>query len=200
MIEKVEDWIKFCEGALNVDKSYFFTLFMGEEVIGFIDEIFAPFPNADQLKGLICDYLRFDECGFVDCQNQVCELVKSDVEGKLLACVELNEISLKSKIEGAKIKIIGDSIDIPTLQAVEPAHINFLDALGFYVESNYLLKDEKTYALFESFYGLTNDYQLCYYLGAPLIDSDIKFDAYYKLLRLGYSYVIAGSEILVGKI
>lgn len=199
MNQIVNDWEKFCEGRESFDKSHFYTLFWEGITRSDLDLIFKYFPKSHELVERTNDYL------FGKREEVSNETTISEASIKLA----IHDINEKKSIIGSnshllrvtqqfKVEFIEDFESISRLKTLPP-NIEFFDAINDVLSENWIIEDRKAFALHEAFYGLTNDYEMVWYLFSPLYKTNVDFSNYYKLTVLGGIYAITDNQILVSQ-
>ncbi len=198
MNDILKDWCDFCEGNAFFEESHFLTLF--HEYVGrdYLETVFQYFPNQDQLiqrmenvKSVMLNK-RSEDINI----DLVTALAIKDVHEKRKACVALCEDELVQVIDNVKPVFISEP------KAFEKArynewHSEFRSQVGYHFNQNRVDEADKYYALFEAFYGVTNTYEMQWYLGKPLIKTDVNPDYYYDLWKIGGSYALTESELVI---
>lgn len=193
----ITDWCNFCEGRALFDKDHFHTLFWEDNKNDKItkDElilIFKYFPNSKELFNLMNDYL-FNKTLLKNATNEtLIELVKKDINQKKLLSTKLQNI------DNYPIEYIAN------FNLVEQyknccEYLEYYDEISDIIADNWIIEDKKTFALYESFYGLVKDYEIVWYLFSPLINTKINFKYYFDFTSLGGIHSINNKKILVSK-
>jgi len=198
-IKLLNDWINFSEGRKSFDKSHFYTLFHEKWNQNEIELIFNFFPNSEVL---IKKFLEFTESkkklethdiikGFN--KNNYYEiltsLINNDLNEKERLCKELNFIELLNIFTDISFSFTNEN-DFFLIKKQSDSNAWLMESIGDYFIDNKMIEDEKTYALFEAFYGLTVNYQLVWFLGKPLINTTYNPDKYFQIWSHGADYVI----------
>lgn len=193
----ITDWCNFCEGRALFDKDHFHTLFWEDNKNDKItkDElilIFKYFPNSKELFNLMNDYL-FNKTLLKNATNEtLIELVKKDINQKKLLSTKLQNI------DNYPIEYIANFNLVEQYKNCTD-HYEYYDEISDIIADNWIIEDKKTFALYESFYGLVNDYEIVWYLFSPLINTKINFKYYFDFTSLGGIHSINNKKILVSK-
>lgn len=192
-----KDWVDFCKGRKYFDKSHFLTLLMKINYSKPIDDedynnLFCFFPNeSSELKKRLSSY--FEEKPKINSkEDYLISNTKKDLAEKLLVIEDdYNKTNLAQEVK------YHDDYGFIEENLNEEDHGQFFSELFDFMVTQKKSKDKKIYALFEAYYGLTNNYQMVWYLGAPLLKSKINFDYYYNIWKVGGEYVITDKGIYV---
>lgn len=198
----IKDWIAFCEGQRDFDKSHFHTLFMKMEHEKQItekeyDKIFRYFSNSDELIARIKNYhdsTYHKESN--DIKSYLIEKVNSDIKEKR---------KILSETDSGVLQYIDNEIhyleneDLLNLKMKNWQHEEFIDEIESNLINDEFFIDKKLIALFEAYYGLTRNFQLVWYLGAPLLNSPINLDYYYDIWKIGGDYVVTENGVIVSR-
>ncbi|WP_010183029.1 hypothetical protein [Aquimarina agarilytica] len=199
---ELQDWISYCKGEKDFDKSHFYTLLMnnddGKEVsLEEISNVFNSFPNAVLLAERLATY--YSKESFLDkidhIKDFLVEKTINDITSKrLLFKGDDLEEYLKNKVYYV------DKID-DVLNAKMSFWQNeeYIDVIEDHLFDNRLITTPKIETLFEAYFGLARNYQLVWYLGSPLINTGINFDYYFDIWKVGGDYAITEDAIIVSR-
>lgn len=115
-----------------------------------------------------------------------------DAKEKSVLFIE-NEIEV---LLNKPVKYVEDTEIILNAKLKKWQHEEYIDVIDDYVFDCLLSNEIKFHALFEAFYGLTNNFQLVWYLGSPLIHTDVNFDNYFDILKVGGEYAVTENGII----
>lgn len=197
---ELNDWVEYSRGHKDFDKKHFYTLLMDNDNGKAISDeeyltVFEHFPNYTDLITRLKRYYSASRPIEIDNLEQfLIQKVKKDIEQKCRAIDDKELLSILNK----DIKFIEDFNKVDAAQLGD-WHGEFMALLVDYILDNRYSKDRRVYALFESFYGLTHNYHLVWYLGSPLIDVNINFDYYFDIWTTGGEYAITENGVIVSK-
>jgi hypothetical protein len=125
------------------------------------------------------------------------QLAMKDLSDKAVAFKEFGDQDLLAIVDIVTPKIVNSKQDFDAAaNAVWPnGEKNIL--LCDYFAQKRSSADETYYALFEAFYGAANSYDLQWYLGAPLIDTDVNFENYLRLWEMGADVALTETNLLI---
>lgn len=198
---ELEDWIDFNKGIKEFDKSHFYTLLMdNDDGISITEDeinlVFSFFPNSHELSNRLKSYYSN-----VDFRKSIHDLPKyliqattEDVKSKLKLFIS---DELKPFLEN-EIHFVESIEEITSSKLEDWQNEHYIDIISDHVY-DCRISGEKIIALFEAFFGLTRDYQLTWYLGSPLIKSEINFDNYYDIWKVGGDYAITNDRVIVSR-
>ncbi len=193
---KLDDWIDYCESKKDFDKSHFYSFFLrNDNKKGFSDyeyqKIFKYFTNKDELIRRLKEY--FSKENYI---NQIDDLkdflilsTRKDIEEKKQV---LDDDELL-KILDKKIYFLEDFNEFSEYQ-LDEWNGEYISLLG---DSFRKTRSNEEYALFEAYYGLTNNIQLVWYLGSPLLGIELNFDYYFDIWKVGGDYAVTEDCIYV---
>lgn len=196
----LNDWIDYNNGIKDFDKSHFYTLFMdnnnGKTIV---DEelqiVFQNMPNSIKLAERLKEYYAVRrQNNVINTEEFLKETVREDIEQKKIAINDKELLSILNK----KIEFVKDYNKVEEAQ-LEEWHSEFIMLISDYTIDLRISKDKRIYALFEAFYGLTHNYQLVWYLGSPLLNTEINFDNYLDIWSVGGEYAVTENGIIVSK-
>lgn len=195
----LKDWCDFCEGREKFDKSHFITLFHEDIKDEYLEMALQFFPNQDELIDRVINVREFyPERGknMKAEPDYILDLAIKDVREKRKACKYLSEDELVNIIDNAKPKFVSDKLTFERALNNE-WNGEFLSQVGFYFDECWNSEDDSYYALFEAFYGMTNSYEIQWYLGRPLMNTSVNPDYFYELWKAKGCYALSGSELIV---
>ena len=198
----VDDWVKFCEGKRDVDKSHFLTLFHDALTDEDLRAIYQFFPQADllgeRMKRFQAAKKARAERSIVPVSNsQIMNFAIADMRAKSSILAELGEEELARFASENKPSLTTDRIAFDTVARSDWPNGEKHVVVGDYVDEQMLLPNKQGYALFEALYGAANSYDLQYFLAAPLIKSNVDFGSYFELWSAGSDVALAEDNILV---
>ena len=205
MDQQLIDWVAFCEGREDFDKSHFYTLFFeGEAENGYRSEdelrtIFQFFPHSDELLKRMKSILPNGKSveTIPDIKSYLIENTRQDLLQKKIV-LELEKEDELIELVQKPIKYVSDIAEVSDSHLSSSPDADLYSIIGdFFI--NITPTDKKTNALEEAFYGFTTNYNLVRYLLRPLIDTDINLDYYYHLWKVGGDYSVTEDGIIVSK-
>lgn len=198
MEQQLKNWIDFCEGKSDFDKSEFYTLFMegngedGRRSEEELKSIFQFFPNNEELIKRVQNVFLLSE-RINDPNSFVLNATKKDLTEKLKILSIINETELIESIKKDVCFVSNSQIDEQELLEDE-FHHEFVSVIDDYLTDHWISQDNKIYALFEAFYGLAHNYGLVWYLGSPLISTEIDLDNYFDVWQYGGFYALTENQ------
>lgn len=195
MNELLVDWCSFCEGRAVFDKSHFSNLFRGMSSGESLTRILSYFPNYGEVEARIRILLSSTDSGAN--RGSVAKLLRvasADLRVKIELCERIGESDFASQFKFAKATFA--SCDRLTH---EPKDLDsrLFEFIGDYVGEARAFDDDRLVALEEALYGLTTDYYLSWYLGAPLFLHGVDFEPYFELWKNGGKSLLIQSGLLV---
>lgn len=200
---EIKDWVDFCKGVKDFEKSHFYTLFMdngnGKEISASeLETVFSYFPNTDNLiKKLQNYYSPPTEAKNV---NMSSDYYLGELHSYLS---EVSDLFIGDELEPY---FSNDMVYVDSFETILSAKQNhwqneqFVDVIDDYFFDNRIVSSKQVTALFEAYYGFVHNFQLVWYLGSPLIGTDLKFDNYYNLWRVGGDFAFTEDQIVISKI
>ncbi len=198
----VDDWVEFCEGKRDFDKSHFLTLFHGSLTDEDLRAIYQFFPQADLLgermeRFQAAKKARTEKSIVPVSNSQILNLAASDMRAKSSILAELGEEELARLASENKPSLTTDRNAFDNVARSDWPNGEKHVVIGDYVDEQMLLPNKQGFALFEALYGAANSYDLQYFLAAPLIKSDVDFGSYFQLWSAGTDVALAEDNILV---
>lgn len=194
MRQILRDWCDYCENKTDFDKSHFYTLFWDDSekeklIPNDLEIIFSYFDQRDELIKIMRDYLFTKESNDKLMENkEIHLLIKEDIGEKIKLSKRLNFIT-SYEVSLCNIEEVEKSRN-------EEEFLRFYDEISDIVLDNWKIENKKTNALYEALYGLTNDYEMVWYLFSPLLKLDVIFSNYYELKKNNVVYSIYGKKII----
>ncbi len=199
MEQLLKDWYDYCEGRKDFDTGDFYALFHDDISDGHIKAALSFFPHAEKLFERVKKVRKviFQNSKPIDVEaGHLISLAQSDLQEKRKICEAEGATEVVTAIDNAKPRFVDASIDLISLKS-PGMHSEYRSILSEYLDDRWVSHEAKYYALFEAFYGLTNTYEIAWYLGALLIDTDINLDHYFDLWSAGGDYALTETELLV---
>ena len=201
MNQYLKEWCDFCEGKKDFDQSHFSQLFHECRTEAELKVIFSYFPVSaaliDKVKLVGCFYpdnfISKSEIDF----GLLLNAAVADIQQKRKACVDFGEDELVDIIDNVTPVLVNKSELFEKARNDEWPHGEFLSILTDYFSSKRSSDEKKYYSLFEAFYGFTTSFHIQWYLGSPLIDTDIALDNYIELWKYSCDYALTEKELLV---
>ena len=192
----INDWIIFCEGSSDFDRYHFHSLFLENPVVEDLKIIFSYFPKSDELTSLTQNYLFTDKLiGDRYLKNDLMDLALKDINQKKTL---IKDERLMKLVDRLNVEFVSD-IDLVISTRRNSPFIDFFNGVSDRFMNDWIIEDRKAHALLEAFYGLTNSYEMAWYLFQPLTNVKINLNYYYDLTDLGGVYTFYGNKILVAR-
>ena len=194
-----QDWVNFCEGRADFDKGDFLTLFHEDIDEQDLNAALSYFPNSGQIAQRIhavkAVYPVNRTTWIVD-PEMALQIALDDLSERRKAVERWQYDKLLSVIEKAKPRFVSDE------RIFKEARFNgwngdLVCTVGDYADECWLDHTRQYYALFEAFYGMTSTYQIQWYLGQPLMKTDVNFGRYFDLWKAGGDYALTEDELIV---
>lgn len=210
----IQDWTDFCKGKRDdLSGSYFFTLFVPSLTHQQLETIFGHFePYVDALvERMLC----VKEIVTPDVSRERAWREGNNRNGKKeLVDLAARDIAEQNRVlkRNGRYREVCSILDRLTPKYVDKASLgkvllfdesgsrryDGLDAaISYYMVERVISWEKPHMALFEAFYGLVADYRIVYYLGAPLIATDMDSSTYFEFWKRGGEYVLTRDHILV---
>ncbi|MDX8355186.1 hypothetical protein [Cognatiyoonia sp. IB215182] len=198
----LDDWVEFCEGKRDFDKSHFLPLFHGSLNDDDLREIYQFFPQADLLSERMKRFqaakkARKERSIVPVSSSQIMDLAAADMSAKSSILAELGEEELARFAGENKPSLTTDRNAFDYVACSDWPNGEKHVVVGDYVDEQMLLPNKQGFALFEALYGAANSYDIQYFLAAPLIKSDVDFVPYFELWSAGSDVALAEDSILV---
>ncbi len=197
-IQLIDKWLKFCINEQQVDKSEFYTLFLGKLTEEEIKTIFSPFKHSEKLEKRLLNVKSVQPqlIDYADRNEHILTQIKNDVSSKKSICSKQEDDELESILNNATITFVTEQ-EFENIKNSEEAWPNeeVMDLVGDTLRDEIENYTEKTSILTEAFYHLTNDYNLVWYLMVPFYGDYFCNNSYYELWRTGVEYVITEEGI-----
>lgn len=194
-----QDWINLCEGKKSFDKSHFFSLFQADDNGDFFSEeelrkILDYFDEKDELFLRLNNYFNNQKEETEDIKDFLIHKMESDLleKRKLITDAELLTII------DQPIEFVDGISFVFNAQQSSWMHHEIISEIEYSMLAAKTLKTPEVYALFEAFYGLSQNYNLVWYLGKPLLDIDINVDNYFDIWKMGGEYAFSNRKNLLG--
>lgn len=201
MTELKDDWVRFCEGTEDFDKSHFLTLFHEDHDDQTLAELFKYFSCTDQLVLNVkrfrkaWHHRRSQEVQLSD--SDICEIAMKDLRAKSKAYHDFGEDDLADIVAHVTPLITYSRSEFGAASNADWPNCEKQVVLGDYFDEKWLSTDAKTDALLEAFYGTANSYDLQWYLGSPLLDTSINFEHYLTLWEAGFDTALTKDHLLI---
>ena len=196
---KFQDWANFCEGKADFDDCDALTLFHEEIDAQELNAALSYFPNSGQIAQRIhavkAVYPVNRTTWIVD-PEMALQIALDDLSERRKAVERWQNDELLSVIEKAKPRFVSDE------RIFKEAWFNgwngdLIGTVGDYADECWLDYTKQYYALFEAFYGLTTMFGIEWYLGQPLMNTDLNFGRYFDLWKVGGEYALTDDELVV---
>ena len=194
----LRDWKLNYDGKEEFDKSHFHTRLMKEGDEAFTEKeyqlIFNSFPHADELILRLKKYYSEEHQEIISGKDELISTVAKDLKEKSVA-IDDDEIA---SVLALPLKFADKISEVERAQLNE-WHADYISILNDYILDVRYSDGPKVSALFEAYYGLTHNYQLVWYLGRPLIETNINFDYYFDIWRCGGEYAVTAEGVIISK-
>ena len=199
MDSKFQDWVDFCEGKADFDDCDALTLFHEDIDAQDLNAALSYFPNSGQIAQRIhaVKAVNSDNSStwIVDPEMAI-QIAVDDLSERRKAVEYWRNDELLSVIEKAKPRFVSDE------RIFEEARLSgrngaLYSLVGDYARECWLDYTKQYYALFEAFYGLTTMFGIEWYLGQPLMKTDVNFGRYFDLWKVGGDYALTEDELIV---
>ncbi|WP_311567296.1 hypothetical protein [Photobacterium arenosum] len=197
----LKKWCDFCEGNINLDTSYFLTMFHDSISDKELDEIFKYFPCSSELSDRVrkVQSAMYSRRGLVKSDPERCiDLAVRDLLERMKASEVLGDVELIDVVSRVSKKFTLDFSMIATAQN-DDWNISLIENTNDYLNSAMISRELHYYAIFEAFYGMTTLFPIKWYLSAPLTRTSIDFTNYLKIWELRGDYVLTENEFLVSQ-
>ncbi len=164
----VDDWVEFCEGKRDFDKSDFLTLFHGSLTDEDLRAIYQFFPQADllgeRMKRFQAAKKARAERSIVPVSNsQIMNLAAADMRAKSSILAELGEEELARFAGENQPSLTTDQNAFDNVARSDWPNGEKHVVVGDYVDEQMLLPNKQGFALFEALYGAANSYDLQFF-------------------------------------
>ena len=199
MDRKFQDWVDFCEGRADFDDCDALTLFHEDIDAQDLNAALSYFPNSGQIAQRIhavkAVYPVNRSTWIVNLEMAI-QIALDDLSERRKAVERWQYDELVSVIEKAKPRFVSDE------RIFEEARLSgwnsaLVTLVGYYADECWLDYTRQYDALFEAFYGMTSTYQIQWYLGQPLMKTDVNFGRYFDLWKVGGEYALTDDELVV---
>ena len=194
-----QDWVDFCEGKADFEKCDFLTLFHEDFDEQDLNAALSYFPNSGQIAQRIhavrAVYPVNRTTWIVD-PEMALQIALDDLSERRKAVERWQEDELVSVIEKAKPRFVSDEI-LFREAFLSKWNSKLVIQVGDYADECWLDNTRQYNALFEAFYGMTNSYEIQWYLGQPLMKTDVNFSRYFDLWKAGGDYALTEDELIV---
>ncbi len=192
MRQIVKDWCEFCEKGTKFEDGHFYTLFMDGPSKEEIKEIFKYFDQNIELTNRLVKYLYHPKPKIDDVENlkdELRRLIVKDFEDRQKILSELE--CFKKFLANPEFEFISDLEHNKTVVWDDIWSQRFLD----FMIDNVINEEEKIYIIYNSFYGITFDFNLQIFLFIPLIKTDYTAEHLFNFKSLGGIYAISDNKV-----
>lgn len=199
------DWIEYCEGRGEFDRSHFYCLLMDDPppTDAFLEAVLRYFPARAELKrriklvkhpNLLVENIDRGDAGHdrlrTHLRQYLLELAK--------VCEAAGEADIAEQMLSARMVYCDDRelVDAKSASLDEP-QCELIEVVGDHLGRRSADRHARDYALSEAFYGMTSSFELCWYLNAPLRGHQYDFEPYVRFWALGGLYVWTADGILI---
>lgn len=188
----LDDWILFKKKPHLFSESHFYTLFHENQELHSLNIIFDGFLEKEQL---IERTQSFIEGKTKSSRVKIEDLIKKDLIEKKNICIKKNDLELLNYLNTNQFTKINKT-EFEKIWNTDCPHHWITELIGDYLrplcEQNRISK-----AIIESFYGLTMDYNIVWYIAESLFDSDYNPEVYFNIWKNDRDYIIGEKEIFV---
>ncbi|NOX39687.1 MAG: hypothetical protein GXP05_03985 [Alphaproteobacteria bacterium] len=194
-------WRELLENGIEIDDCEAPTMFNRLYTKNDFEQVFGYFPNS---KELVIRAMNVKEAFFgkdiswEPNPNECMHLAQQDVLEKRKAFVETGDNEFVEVIDSAEPRFISEPSIVMEAQS-DLRNSTLTSEMDSYLTSKWIEKSDKFFTLFEAFYGFTSSYEIAWYLGAPLTDTDVNVDNYFELKKIGGDYALTEDAILVSQ-
>ena len=194
-----QDWVDFCEGKADFEECDFLTLFIEDFDEQDLNAALSYFPNSGQIAQRIHAVRAVypvNRSTWIVNPEMALQIAVDDLSERRKAIERLQEEELLSVIEKANPRLVSDE------RIFKEARLSgwnsaLVTLVGYYADECWLDYTRQYDALFEAFYGMTSTYQIQWYLGQPLMKTDVNFGRYFDLWKAGGDYALTEDELIV---
>lgn len=199
------DWIEYCEGRREFDQSHFYCLLMDDPppTDEFLEAVLRYFPARAELKRRIKLLKHPHLIGeSSDARGTGHSRLKSHLHRYFWqlakVCQADGEPELAAQLLSAEIVYCDNGELVKAKQASnDEPHCELMEVVGDHLRGLSTNWHDKEFALKEAFYGMTADFELCWFLDAPLRGNQFDFEPYVRFWACGGAYAWTTDGVLV---
>lgn len=192
MRQIIKDWCNFCENGTKFEDGHFYTLFMDGPSPDEIKEVFKYFDQKSELTDRMVKYL-YDPRPQIgegeELKDELRKLIVKDFEDRKKLLLQLD--CFKKFLSNPEFVFMSDLEHNEALIWDDIWSQRFVD----FMIDNVINEEEKTYIIFDSFYGITFDFNLQIYLFIPFVKTDYTAKHLFSFKRLGGIYAISDNIV-----
>ena len=204
MSDLFDDWQRYCQGSLDVDKSYFLGLFKIGMTDAQMQSALEFFPASKEIKDRLANVLAagtlehsiYMKCPPVTDRDGLLAAAEAWLEELARFCPTAGEIDLGRIAQEAEIVLCSEG-EIEKRRAEDNPNAWLFDALTDSVLSPLSGSSRIDYALREALCGIAADYYLAWYIAQPLLQMDIDFSKYFDFWKQGGDGVLTEGAFLI---
>jgi len=198
MNKLISEWENYCEGKLEVDKSYFLGLFKAGLTDQEVARVLRYFPAGDLIAERVQTVLKAGYLGeYVYLQgpelkdvDAVRTAARSWLDEQSLFCENLGEGELSALASSAEI-LFADRADIEKIRSQENPSSIIRGHVANHVFMPLIGSPKPTFALIEAAYGIAADSYLAWYIAQPLLKLEMDLSKYFDFWSVGGDGVLA---------
>lgn len=191
------EWREFCEGRETDVRTEFSSIFMGmfaeplsKKDAADLDTVFSYIPNSSHT---VRQLLRIGTRAKQISDEEIAELAVRDLSDKRRV---IDNPQILTAIDFGVRVTLSDIIQYQQICSA-PINLQFIDSLMDYYAQITFGADEKTLAICNAFYGISNNLQLQLALTADLLSASVQFDNYVELYLRGADIALDTSGAVV---
>lgn len=186
----LEDWLAFCKGELDFDKSHFMGLLKSHSSPSDLRAIFGYFPQPDILvrnaeevlrSGTIAAYLVPVR---VASEGELQKLGRAWLQEMARIAGRLGDAEIAEICRGASVKFVSEE-QLDEVLVKDIPYYWLFEEIADSLREGFIDSSKLVYALLEALYGLAADYYLAWYIASPLYEPKLDFTAYFEFWRAG---------------
>ena len=202
----IADWAGFCKGEKQFDKCHFYTLFHEQLSLEDIHTIFQYFGEDNELEKR---FLNVYHTGLIyanphpvapsppPSKETLITICQAILKEQIKVFTELDDQEMLELLKDASIAFTSDLEAFEELQPMAP-HVMVRDRLNdYFINGKSRDWSKMAIAIDESFYGLKGDFELNWYLSAPIYNTSYNTDFYFELWKNKVDYLITDDAVLL---
>ncbi len=188
----IEDWVNFCTGKKSFEEGHFYSLFHGINSRQELEKIFQFFDQKLDLIERTKRYLELRSSQNMKRadENLLKKFLHEDLKEKE-TILKINS-SLREKYSQLQIIYVEDHKKIEELRFDDQTSQEFFDFIDFEL----VHEDERIDILYDSFYGLTADFDYRLFLFLPFIRIEYDMTSLIEFKKKGGVYAIQENNLL----
>ena len=189
------DWINFCEGRQEFDKSHFLSLFKAGLSDEELKKALQYFPSGGDIysrlkevldSGYLCEYAYLMPAKKHQLDEKTLLMIAKEwLDERALFCKNSKEMELFKIAVNAQISFSSRKNVRKKMEDNDIPNARLYDLMCDTVIDSTLIETKQADALFEAAYELAADYPLSWFICQTLIDIDIDFRKYFEFWKGG---------------